>query len=64
MKNSNELPTDRRAQRTQNLIFSAFADFVQSKRYDRFSVTDIIERAGVGRSTFYDHFSDKNDVLL
>ncbi len=37
---------------------------ILEKGYDAVTVTDIIERADVGRSTFYAHFSDKQDVLL
>jgi AcrR family transcriptional regulator len=55
---------DRRSQRTQDLVFDAFNALVQTKRYDEFRVTDIIERAGIGRSTFYDHYASKDDVLL
>ncbi|GAA3579341.1 hypothetical protein GCM10022419_071030 [Nonomuraea rosea] len=37
---------------------------ILEKGYDAVSVTDIIERADVGRSTFYSHFTDKQDVLF
>lgn len=55
--------TDRRVQRTHELIFDAFFHLVQSKRYDEIRVIDIISKANVGKSTFYDHFKDKDDVL-
>lgn len=55
---------DRRSRRTQDLVFEAFSALVQTKRYDTFRVSDIIERAGIGRSTFYDHYANKDDVLL
>jgi AcrR family transcriptional regulator len=55
---------DRRSQRTQDLILAAFSELVQTKRYETFRVSDIIRRAGIGRSTFYDHYSSKEDVLL
>ena len=54
---------DRRVKRTQKLIFEAFADLVQSRRFDEIRTLDIIECAGVGKSTFYEHFRDKSDVL-
>jgi len=54
---------DRRVLRTRNLIFNAFSELVQSCRYDELQTAMIIDRAGVGRSTFYDHFSSKDDLL-
>lgn len=55
--------SDRRVQRTHELIFDAFFYLVQSKRFDEIRVIDIISKANVGKSTFYDHFKDKDDVL-
>ena len=55
---------DSRAQRTRMAVFNAFRDLVLSRRYDDIRVADIIDRAVVGRSTFYEHFNSKDDVLL
>ncbi len=55
---------DRRVRRTRLAIFEAFRDLVLSQRYDEIRVADIIDKANVGRSTFYDHFKGKDDVLL
>ena len=55
---------DRRVRRTRLAIFEAFKTLVLSRRYDEIRVADIIETADVGRSTFYDHFTGKDDVLL
>jgi AcrR family transcriptional regulator len=55
---------DRRTKRTQDLVFEAFSALVQTRRYDTFRVSDIIAHAGIGRSTFYDHYANKDDVLI
>ncbi|NNC13574.1 TetR family transcriptional regulator [Planctomonas sp. JC2975] len=54
---------DRRVRRSKTLIIGAFADLVLEKDYARVTVQDIIDRADVGRSTFYAHFRDKEAVL-
>ena len=54
---------DRRVRRTREAIHRAFVGLMQEKGYDAVTVTDIIDRADVGRSTFYTHFTDKRDVL-
>lgn len=61
----NELEShDRRVRRTRLAVFDAFRTLVLSQRYDDIRVADIIEAADIGRSTFYDHFGSKDDVLL
>ena len=59
-----EKKTDRRVERTQALLRTAFLELIMEKGYDAVTVQDIIDRANVGRSTFYAHFSDKDQVLL
>ena len=55
---------DRRIQRTQNLLLDALVALIDTKAYDDITVQDIIDRANVGRSTFYSHFLDKDQLLL
>lgn len=55
---------DRRVQRTRMAIFEAFRGLVLSRNYDGIKTAEIIDAAGVGRSTFYEHFNNKDDVLL
>jgi AcrR family transcriptional regulator len=55
---------DRRVQRTRNMLFEALLDLMVEKGYDAITVQDIIDRANVGRSTFYSHFLDKEQLLL
>lgn len=54
---------DRRSQRTRRLINSAMMDLLFEKRYDEMTVQDVLDRANIGRSTFYTHYFDKEDVL-
>lgn len=55
---------DRRVQRTRNMIFDALIDLIIKKGYDAITVQDITEYANIGRSTFYFHFTDKEQLLL
>jgi AcrR family transcriptional regulator len=54
---------DRRIQKTQNLLREALVSLIHEKPYDTIAVTEILERANVGRSTFYMHFQDKDELL-
>jgi AcrR family transcriptional regulator len=54
---------DRRSQRTRRLISSAMAELMSEKSYDAITVQDLLDRADIGRSTFYSHYFDKEDVL-
>lgn len=54
---------DRRQQKTKEAILAAFNDLLSSKNYNKITVQNIIDRANVGRSTFYDHFQTKDDLL-
>lgn len=56
--------TDRRVQRTQQLLRGALFSLIQEKGFEVLSVQDIIDRANVGRATFYAHFDNKDDLLL
>jgi AcrR family transcriptional regulator len=58
-----DLP-DRRVQRTRQLLLSAMIETVLEKGYEATTVQDIIDRANVGRSTFYSHFQDKEHLLM
>jgi AcrR family transcriptional regulator len=55
---------DRRVQRTRALLLSALLDLIVERGYEEVSVQDIVDRANVGRSTFYVHFLDKRQLLL
>jgi AcrR family transcriptional regulator len=54
---------DRRSQRTSHLVNAALRELLLEKRYEAITVQDILDRANIGRSTFYAHYFDKADVL-
>lgn len=55
---------DRRARRTREAVLGAFNNLFQQRRRREIKAADLIAEAGVGRSTFYDHYSSPDDVLL
>jgi AcrR family transcriptional regulator len=55
---------DRRIQKTEALLREALAALIREKPYDDIVVKEILARANVGRSTFYTHFRDKDELLL
>jgi AcrR family transcriptional regulator len=55
---------DRRVQKTQELLRAALRSLIGEKPYDSIVVKEILDRANVGRSTFYSHFQDKDDLLV
>ena len=55
---------DERARRTRERLGSAFVALIHEKPIEDVTVQDVLDRASVGRSTFYLHFRDKNDLLL
>lgn len=54
---------DRQVRRTRRLLHKALMRLVLQKKYESITVQDILDRADVGRSTFYTHFRDKDDLL-
>jgi AcrR family transcriptional regulator len=55
---------DRRVQRTHQLLRESLFTLIQEKGFEKLSVQDIIDRANIGRATFYAHFDNKEDLLL
>ena len=56
--------TDRRVLRTRDVLGDALVALMHEKSFDEITVQDVLDRAGVGRSTFYVHYRDKNDLFL
>jgi AcrR family transcriptional regulator len=56
--------TDRRVERTHQLLRSALMSLIREKGFEALTVQNIIDRANVGRATFYAHFDNKEDLLV
>lgn len=54
---------DRRVQRTRKLLQDALIELVSEKGYESVKIWEILDKANVGRSTFYTHFQDKDQLL-
>ena len=54
---------DRRQKKNQGRDFNAFSGLLREKNYNKITVQEIINRADVGRTTFYAHFETKEDLL-
>jgi AcrR family transcriptional regulator len=55
---------DERVQRTCSRLGIALIQLIQEKPINDVTVQDILDRSSVGRSTFYLHYRDKDDLLL
>jgi AcrR family transcriptional regulator len=55
---------DRRVQRTRELLQQALIALIRERGYDPITVQDIVDRANVGRTTFYLHYTSKDDLFL
>jgi AcrR family transcriptional regulator len=56
--------TDARVRRTRDALGDALIELMQEKPFDTITVQDVLDRAHVSRSTFYSHYSDKDDLLM
>ncbi|MGW4796820.1 TetR/AcrR family transcriptional regulator [Nonomuraea sp. NPDC004297] len=53
---------DPRVRRTQAALRATLIELVQHRDLSAISVADVAERAGVSRSTFYDHYRDVHEL--
>jgi len=55
---------DRRIARTLTAVVGAFTELARVQPVEDIAVKDLVDRAGIGRSTFYDHFDSVESLLL
>jgi AcrR family transcriptional regulator len=64
-KNGKQRPKpDLRIRRTRSLLSNALVALIQEKSIDKITVQEVLDRAAVGRSTFYLHYRDTDDLFL
>jgi AcrR family transcriptional regulator len=63
-RHSESRRTGRQVRRTRGALLDTFSKQAQSRPYEEIRIADVAEAADVGRSTFYEHFGGKDDLLL
>lgn len=54
---------DPRAEYTKKIIQDAFLDLLREKPFTQITVTELVKKAGINRTTFYKHYLDVQDLL-
>ena len=57
------LKVDRRVQKTRQILQQAIVELVVEKGFESIKVQDILDKANIGRTTFYAHYQDKGELL-
>ena len=52
--------SDRRTQRTRELLQKSLIELIAERGYDAITINEIVDRANIGRTTFYLHYSRKD----
>ncbi len=55
---------DRRVERTRELLQKALIELITERGYDAITIQDIVDRANVGRTTFYLHYNSKDELFM
>jgi AcrR family transcriptional regulator len=56
--------TDRRTQRTREQLQKALIELIREREYDDITIQDIVVRANIGRTTFYLHYNNKDELFM
>lgn len=54
---------DRRVRRTRRALREALVGLIVERGYEKVTVQDVLDRADIGRSTFYAHYRDKDGLF-
>ena len=63
-KSQSKKKTDQRILRTRDALGDALVALMHEKNFDQITVQQVLDRAGVGRATFYAHYRDKEDLFM
>jgi AcrR family transcriptional regulator len=63
-RNAPKRKSDRRILRTRDRLGDALVKLILEEPFETITVQDILDQAGISRSTFYSHYSDKNDLFV
>jgi AcrR family transcriptional regulator len=63
-KNAKRRMPDLRIRRTRGRLSNALVELMRDKPINQITVQEVLKQAGVGRSTFYLHYRDKDDLFL
>lgn len=55
---------DPRGEQTRRKIIETFKQMMDESSFEEISITDIVTRSGINRSTFYDYFQDKFQLVI
>jgi hypothetical protein len=64
MEQKKEIVVDRRIQKTKKALTEALIHLILEKGYEKVTIQEIIDKANIGRSTFYIHYESKEQLLL
>ena len=56
--------TDRRVQRTRELLQKALIELIRERGYEAITIQNIVDRANIGRTTFYLHYNSKDELFV
>ena len=62
-KGAQDRSVDRRIERTRRSLTLAMMELMTERGWDDIDVLTLCERANIGRSTFYEHFANKEELL-